>query len=501
MADLAIAIQDVFSIYNISIIVLGVIGGIIIGALPGLSSVMGLSILLPFTFGLPGLGGIMLLLGIFCGSIYGGSISAILINTPGTSAAAATCLDGYPMAVKKKQPGRALAIATFSSVFGGLFSAVCLSLFAPYLAKIALNFRAQEYFALALFGISIITSVSGKSIVKGLLGGCFGLLLATVGMDGMSATPRFTFGTVYLMAGISFVPLLIALFAFARGLETIEESRSAKQQKAAKIAIERILPERKDIRTILPTVVRSSVLGTLIGSIPGTGGDIASWVGYNEAKRWSKRKELFGTGIPEGIAASESANNAISGGALVPLLSLGIPGDAGTAVMLGAFLIQGIVPGPLLFTERASAAYTIFIGLFLANVFMAIFGFLGIKIFARVVNVPGKQLIPLIFSFCIVGTYALNSNLKDIIFMIIFGIVGYFLVKMDFAMPPIILGVVLGSISETNFRRAMSLSDFNPLSFFQRPISAIFIILAVVSLFYPVILEFLRKRKLNRQSR
>ncbi|HBR02804.1 MAG TPA: C4-dicarboxylate ABC transporter permease [Ruminiclostridium sp.] len=494
MSNLLIAISGVFTLYNILAILGGTIAGIIIGALPGLSSVMGLSILLPMTFTMEGLGGIMMLLGVFCGSIYGGSISAILINTPGTSASAATALDGYPMATKRNEPGRALGIATFASTFGGLFSCAALVIFSPLLAKVALQFSAPEYFALALFGISIITSISSKSIIKGLIGGVFGLLLGCIGIDKLTGVERFTFDSVYLMGGISYIPLLIGLFAFAQGLLNIEDAYGQVFQKI-NVKIKKSFPTKEDRKRIYPTVLRSSIIGTIIGAIPGTGGDIASWVCYNEARRWSKHKEEFGNGSPEGIAASESGNNAISGGALVPLLSLGIPGDAGTAVMLGSLMMLGIAPGPLLFTEHTTTVYMLFIGLFLANVFMGLLGFLGIKQFTKVLNVSNKILIPIIFTFCIVGSFSINNSINDVFFMMISGIIGYFLLKLDFSIPPIILGLILGSMAESNFRRSLVLSGGSFATFFERPISAIFILLALISLFSPLITSFWKKQK------
>lgn len=494
MTDIVMAFSTILTPFNLIVIFAGTFGGIVIGALPGLSSVMGLSIMLPFTFMLDGMGGIFMLLGIFCGSIYGGSVSAILINTPGTSASAATALDGYPLAIKHKQPGRALGISTFSSLFGGLFSCFVLVIFSPILAKIALQFSAPEYFALAIFGISIITSVSSTSVIKGLIGGVLGLLLSTVGIDNLTGEMRFTFGSVYLLAGISFIPLLIGMFAFSQGLITIEQS-FGKIFKKTEVDIKNPFPSKKDIRLILPTVLRSSFLGTIIGSIPGTGGDIASWISYNEAKRWSKHKEDFGNGAPEGIAASESGNNSISGGALVPLMTLGIPGDAGTAVMLGSLMMLGIAPGPLLFKEHAPTVYMIFIGLFLANIFMGALGFIGIKQFAKVINVPNSILIPLIFTFCFVGTYALNNSLNDIYFMIIAGIVGYIMIKLDFSIPPVILGLVLGTVAESNLRRSLVLAKGDMSSFLDHPIAMVFICLSVISLFYPMILEFYRKKR------
>ena len=450
---LSFAFSAVFTPINMLVILGGTILGIFIGAMPGMSSPMGLSIMLPFTFQLHGYAGIMMLLGIFCGSIYGGSISASLLNTPGTAASAATCLDAYPMSVQMRQPGRALGISTFSSLCGGLFSCVVLVFGATYLAKVALNFKSPEYFALAFFGISIITSVSGKSVIKGLMGGILGLLFATVGVDNFTGTYRFTFGSSFLKGGLAMIPILIGVFAFAQVLKTIEEKYN-EQPLHERVKIERVFPRKDDLKTIAPTVVRSSILGTFIGAVPGTGGDIASWVGYNMAKRFSKHPEKFGHGSPEGIAGSEAANNAIAGGAFVPLLALGIPGDAGTAVMMGALTMQGIVFGPSLFTEEPGKAYIVFIALFVANILMGICGFSMIRVFGKVIDVPNKYLVPVIMTFCITGTFALNHYLEEVFLMLIMGVIGFVLIKLDFAMPPIILGLVLGSLAEKNARRA-----------------------------------------------
>ena len=404
------------------------------------------------------------------------------------------------MANKLGQPGRALGISTLASLFGGLFSAICLCIFAPLLAKVALKFSAQEYFALAVFGISIVAGLTGKSVIKGVIGGVIGLLLATIGVDGMGGVNRFTFGSVYLMGGISFIPLLIGLFAFSQGLNTIEEMAKGYKAEKNRMKIEHVFPSKSDLKRIFPTLIRSSIIGTFIGAVPGTGGDIASWVSYSQAKTWSKHKEEFGHGSPEGIAASESGNNAISGGAFVPLLSMGIPGDAGTAVMLGSLTMLGLAPGPLLFTEHKDSVYMLFVGLFVANLLMGILGFAGIRLWSRVLDIPQKILLPLIFTFCFVGTYACNRSINDVYMMIIAGIVGYVLQKLDFALPPIILGVILGGMIEKNFRRALILSNGDVGTFFTRPISCVFIILAVVSLFSPVIKTVIASKKAKKQA-
>ena len=485
---LSVACQPMYLLY----IAAGTLFGIFVGVMPGLSSVMGLSIMLPFTLTLKGSGGILMMLGLFCGAIYGGSITAILINTPGTANSAATCLDGNPMAIKKGQPGRALGLSTMASTFGGLFSAVMLLWTAPLLSKFAMKFTPPEYFAMAVFGLSIVTSVSNKNLIKGLLSAVIGLLLATIGIDSIAGTTRFTFGTIYLTGGISFIPVLIGLFAFSQGLITTEEN-FGKLVKKVTPKIKRTIPTMEDVKTVFPTMLRSSVIGTVIGAIPGTGGDIASWVSYNEAKRWSKHPEEFGNGAPEGVAAPEAANNAISGGALIPLLTIGIPGDSGTAVMLGALVMQGIIPGPLLFTEQTDKVYLIIVGLFLANVFMGILGFAGIRLFSKIVAIPDVILTPMIFIFCFVGTFAMNHNINDIFLMIIAGVIGYFMLKMDFCVPPLILGLILGRTLESNLRRSLVLSDGSPLIFLQRPIALVLLIAAFISLIYPIVLPHIRK--------
>jgi putative tricarboxylic transport membrane protein len=500
MNEFAQAIGPAFSPYYLLLIFSGAFIGILVGAMPGLSSVMGLTIVLPFTFTIDGVGGIFMLLGIFCGAIYGGSITAILINTPGTANSAATTLDGYPMATKLGQPGRALSISTMASTFGGLFSALALLWTSPLLAKVVLNFASPEYFALAVFGLSIVTRVSSNSIMKSLMGAVIGLLLATVGLDTISGVPRFTFGSIYLTAGIAYIPLLISLYAFAQGLLTAEETANGVPV-IKPVEIDSVLPRWSDITYLFPTLIRSSIIGSIVGAIPGTGGDIASWVAYNEAKRWSKHPEKFGTGVPEGIAAPESANNAISGGALIPLLTMGIPGDAGTAVMLGAFMMHGIIPGPLLFRDQGVLVYTIIIGLFIANIFMCILGFAGIRFFAKIAIIPNAILVPVVFVFCYIGAFALNNNVGDIYFMIGAGIVGYLLIKLGFAMPPIILGLILGGIMEKNLSRSLILSKGSASIFFTRPISCILILIALVTVLQPAvswIFKYSKKRKRSR---
>lgn len=493
MQDILTALANIFTVGNLLGLIFGTAVGILIGALPGLSVNMGIALLFPLTFSFQGVGGILMLLGIYCGAIYGGSISAILLRTPGTPASVATTLDGYPMATKLGQPGRALGLSTMGSTFGGIFSAICLIIFSPLLAKVALQFSKPEYFALAVFGISIITSVSSGSIIKGIMGGVIGLFIATIGIDAMSGSQRFTFDIMYLLGGISFVPILIGLFAFSQVLQSVEDCYKQKQIKND-VKLDRVFPSLADIKRVTVTLLRSSFIGTFIGCVPGTGGDIASFVAYDQAKRWSKYKDNFGNGEPEGIISPEAANNAVSGGAMIPMLTLGIPGDGATAIMLGALMVQGMQPGPLLFKEQASSVYSIFIGLLLANAIMGIFGFSLIKIFVKVVNIPKEILLPVIFCLTFVGAYAYNNSMTDVFVMVACGILGYFLNKTQFSMSAIVIGIILGAMAEANFRGALIMSDGSLAIFLTHPICAVFLLLACVSLFSPILGPVVKKR-------
>lgn len=496
MESYFIALQNVLTIDNIVLMFIGTFFGIIIGVLPGLAVNVAITLLLPFTLMYQGIGGILMLLGSYCGAIYGGGITAILLNIPGTPGAAASVLDGYPMAAKG-EPGRALGISTFSSVFGGLFSCLCLMFLAPPLSRVALKFGPTEFFALTLFGITIITSVSGKSMVKGIIGGLLGLLISTVGLDPMTNRLRFTFGSIYLLGGVSFVPVVVGLYAFSQALKMVEEScdnpSTVKIQK-----ITRVFLSWADFVRILPTLFRSSIVGTFIGVIPGVGADISCWVCYNEAKRWSKNKDKFGTGIPEGIAAPESGNNSMTGGALVPMLTLNIPGDSCVAIIMGAFLVQGLVPGPLLFVDHIEKVRAIFIGLFLVNLIMGLLGYSCLRFFASILKVPKRILTTIVFVFCFVGAFCVNNSFMDMFVMVISGIIGFFLLKMGFTIAPILLGMILGRIAESNLRLTLLLNKWDLTVFVRRPIALAFLIIAVLTLFSPL---FVQLKKFWRKDR
>lgn len=474
----------------------GVAMGISFGAMPGLTSTMGVALLMPITFSMAPHVGMLMLIGIFCGAIYGGSITAILINTPGTPSAAATVLDGYKF-TERGEAGRGLGISTVASFGGGIISGIVLILVAPQLAQIALKFNAPESFALAFFGLSIIAGISGKDMVKGLMSGMLGLLLSLIGMDNVTAYTRFSFGSTYLMGGLSFIPVLVGLFAMSQCFLTVEEIY-VERTKAARTR--NPLPSLKDLKTIAPTILRAGLTGTFIGIIPGAGGDISAFVSYDMERRGSKHPEKFGTGIPEGIAAPEASNNGTTGGALIPLLTLGIPGDANTAVMLGALMMHNLTPGPQLFLTKAETVNTLFAGFMVANVFMLVLGFLGQPLFVKIVSIPKRILVPVIIVMCTVGSFAINNNYYDIIIMLIAGIVGYFMSKGGYPLSPIVLALILGPMAEGNFRRSLVMSQGSYSIFFQRPFSAAFIIIGILSLSWPIISHMRRKWRMAQKG-
>lgn len=472
-------------------LLVGVAGGMCIGCLPGLTTTMGVALVLPLTFGMEAVPSILLLIGVYVGAVYGGSLAAILLNTPGTPASAATALDGYKMA-SRGEAGRALGISTISSFIGGLISCVFLILIAPVLADFALKFSAPEFFMLAVFGLCIISSISGKSLFLGLISGLVGMFIATIGLDDITSNMRFTFDNINLYSGINFIPVMIGLFAMSQAFIGVEEI-NAKSKATGKI--KRILPQGSDWKLIIKNSVPFGSLGAFIGTIPGVGADIASFIAYGQAKSLSKNPEEFGKGSPEGVSAPEAANNGVTGGALIPMLCLGVPGDAVAAIMIGSLTVQGIQPGPLLFQNDASTVYAIFIGLLIANVFMLILGLSSVRIFTKVLSVPKAVLVPTIMLLCFVGSYALNNNMFDVAVMLFFGIVGYFFQKLEISASPVILGLILGPMAESNFRRALLMSRGDYSTFLSTGICWVFFILIVVSLLFPVI----KNSMLNKQ--
>ncbi len=479
---------DICHIEHLVAIALGVFGGIGIGALPGLTATMSVAILTPITFTMNPMTGISMLLGVFCGGIYGGSITAILIRTPGTPAAIATVFDGYPM-TQRGEAGQALAMALFSSFFGGVVSALILIATAPQLAKVALEFGPPEYFGLTVFGISIIASVSGRRLIKGLISGMFGLLLSTVGMDQITGVPRFTYGSTVMLCGFNLIPVLIGIFAASEvfyqavGVSKKEEIKIKVQEDA----ISGIFISLSQITRNAFNLIRSSLLGTFIGVIPGTGGGIAAFVAYSEAKRAAKQPEKFGTGVIEGVIAAEAANNSTTGGALIPMLTLGIPGDPVTAVLIGAFMIQGLTPGPLLLQQQGRIVFALFAGLLIANFMMLGMGFLGIRFFAKIVKVPARVLSPIILCLCFVGSYAVANSMVDVAAMLALGIVGFFMRKFEFPGAPIVIAFILGPMVEKSLRQSLTMSHGSWSILLHSPICIIFLILAVLSVGFNIV--------------
>ncbi|HAW44883.1 MAG TPA: C4-dicarboxylate ABC transporter permease [Sutterella sp.] len=466
--------------------------GVAIGCLPGLSAAMGVALLLPVTFGMSPATGLIVLGGIYCGAIFGGSISAILIHTPGTPASAATAIEGYQMTLKG-QAAKALTVACTASFVGGLLSCVSLYFFAPPLAQLALLFKSPEYFWLSMFGLTVIAGVASKSILKGLMSGFLGLLISTIGMDPMEGVERFMMGQSTLYGGVNVTCALIGLFSMSQVLILAEQKIKARGK--ASVITDKFRISWPEFKMLSPTMVRSWIIGNVIGILPGAGATIACFMGYNEAKRFSKHKEEFGKGSIEGVAGSEAANNAVTGGSLIPTLTLGIPGESVTAVLMGGLIIHGLQPGPELFTTYAPMTYTFFAGFVLIQFMMLAIGLIGCRGFAEVSRISDAILIPCIVLLCVVGSYAIHNNLVEVVIMFIFGIIGYLMRKFDFNAAAMVLGLILGPIGERGLRRALLLNDGDPSILFSTPICWVLIAMCVIGVFSPIFMNRLEKKQ------
>ena len=465
------------------ILLAATLGGVVIGALPGLNATNGAALLLPFTLSMEAIPAIASLVAIYCSATFAGAITAILINTPGTPASATTCLDGYPLA-QRGEAGRALGLAVVSSTIGGVLSVICLMLAAPLLARMAYQFAPPEYFALTLFGLSMLASIGEGSPLKNLISGAFGVFLALVGVDMLTSVERFTFGSHNLYDGIGFVPVMIGIF----GISELIVQASSLDKKRERVSMKAVqLPNRDDYRKVWKAILRSSGIGTFIGILPAEGATVASMIGYNEAKRWSKTPEQFGNGAIEGIAGSEAANNAATGGAMVPTLALGIPGSATAAVILAGLMVHGIRPGPSMFTEQANFAYTIFWSMMLVNLMFLLIGLTGAKIFARITLIPTQVLWPCVFMISIVGAYALDQSMFDVWIVLISGIIGFFMRRYGFSVVPLAIGLILGEMLEQRLGQSMVMLDEKWWLMFTRPLSLLFFCLTIAALFGPVL--------------
>jgi putative tricarboxylic transport membrane protein len=474
-------LTGVMSPLNLLLIAGGTAIGIFVGAMPGLSATMAIALLLPLTFPLPPASGLSMLASLYMGAMYGGSIAAILLRTPGTPAAAATVLDGYPMA-RNGQAGKALGVSLVASFIGGLISSIGLLTVAPVLGKIALEFGPVELFAVAVLGLTIIASLSRGSTILGLISGVLGALFAMVGMDNITGVPRFTFGNINLFSGISFVVALIGLFSIPQAIRLIERKEDAKRELVVNRITDKMLPTWKEFKGMAVTIVRSSFIGLVVGLIPGTGGDTACWFGYNEAKRFSKHKEKFGTGIPEGVAAAEAANNAVVGGALIPTISLGIPGSSSTAVLMGGLMVHGIMPGPSLMSEYADVTYTLIWAVVLSNFAMLFLGLLLTRMSISVTRVKDRIMAPLIIVLCVIGSFSINNNIFDVILMFAFGILGYVMDKLKIPTAPMVVGLILGDMFNVTLHQSLLISHGSWAVFAKNPISATLLAIAFLSL-------------------
>jgi putative tricarboxylic transport membrane protein len=459
----------------------GTLAGLVGGAIPGVTITMTVILVLPFTFGMDPLQGIATMIGVYVGGESGGLVSASLLGIPGTPSAIATTFDGYPMA-KKGEPGRAVWTGIWASLLGGLLAGIPLVVGATQLARLALNFGPWEYFSLFILTLSIVGALTEGSIIKGLLSGAVGLLITTVGADPIMSVPRFTFGLEFLQTGFAFLPILIGLFAMSQLMEDLERRGSGVElQDRANFDLSvSHLKVLKDIISQPFNLIWSTLVGLWIGVLPAVGGSAANILAYDQVKKFSKHREKFGTGISDGIIASESANNANVGGSLITMMAFGIPGDAVTAVMLGALIIHGIQPGPLFVTSNIKVAYGMLAAYFIAHLVTVAIEAGCLRIFIKVVTVPLHVLVPVVLVFCVVGSYALNNIMANVYTFLIFGIVGYFMVKTGFPLAPMVLGVILGDQIEANLIRSI-MTDSNPWLFVTRPISGILLVLAALS--------------------
>ena len=469
----------------------GVIIGLVVGMIPGMTISTGIIVLLPVTFVLPADISIALLLGLYVGGMTGGSFSAVLLNIPGTPSASATAIDGYPMAARG-EAGRALGIAITASFVGGMASFLFLFLVAPLLANIALEFRSEDMFAVLFFGLTIICSFATKSLVKGLLSGAIGLAIVTIGQDPVMGTQRFTFGQVNLMAGVHFLTAMIGLFAIPQLVSNLTEGSGGRR---VQTRLTSVLPSLRDLKAIRLPITIGSLTGAFLGILPGAGGPIAAFISYDYTRRASKQPESFGSGIVEGVAAPESANNAVTGGALIPMMTLGIPGDPVTAILIGALIVHGLAPGPLMFLERADFAYGLIFSFFWANIFNFIIALAALRLLVKVLATPRALLMPTVAVLCVIGSFALRNNFFDVYVMLFFGLIGLAMRWLDMPVVPLLLALVLGSQLEDNLRVALTASQGDISIFFTSPISLGFLFLSLLSIVWSLRSARLSKRE------
>ena len=478
MESYIIGFSQIMNPLCLALCLLGTFLGIFFGASPGMTSSMGIALALPLTYSMGIVNGMSLLLGIYIGSISGGLITAVLINIPGTPASVATTFDGYPMA-ERGEGGRAIRVGTLYSFLGGMVSLVALFAISPILAKWALKFSYEEYFAIAVMSLMLISSLSGKSVIKGMISAIIGMMLTTIGMAPVDTVRRYTFGNYNLDGGLKLLPLMIGVYAVAEVLKVAAAKQNA-DMKPLNYKSKGLGVSLKEFKEQFKNLTVSSLLGIGIGILPGLGAAISNLIAYSVSKKMSKHPEKYGTGCIDGLIASETANNAVSGGALIPLLTMGIPGDAGTTMLLAAFMLKGITPGPLLFDTHANVIYAMFAILIVANIMMILIQIYGLPVFLKLLSIPKNILLPVVMVLASIGAFAMNNRIFDVWCILAFALLGYGLSKFEFPPAPVVLGFVLGPIIELNFRRGMMSSYGNFFNFFTRPISGTVLVITIL---------------------
>ena len=494
---LATGFSIVFAPATFLFIVGGTIIGVIFGAMPGVSASMAVALALPFAYAMKPIVAIAFLVSVYCASITGGGITAILFKIPGTPSSAPTTFDGYPMA-QRGEAGKALGYSLIASAFGGLVAAFAMALISPQLAAVALKFGPSELFAVSFLGLSVLSCLDSDNIVKTLISGCIGLLLACIGMDPMLGIARFTFGSSTLLGGIEMIPVMIGLFAVTEVLKQTNKQKKIDVEKDSTAKggdTSAKLPSFKELWDTKWSMIRASIIGTVVGILPGAGATIASFLSYAIEKKVSKHPELLGTGIPDGIVASEAANNGATGGAMVPLLSLGIPGGNAAAIMMTALVIQGVQVGPLLIKQQPEYLASVFASMFVTNIVMVIVSMGIARVFAKILSVPYSILGPVIVMLATIGAYATNNNTGDVVLMVGAGIIGYLFSKLKYNSAALVLGLVLGQMCESNFRRAYTLTNGSIIAIFSKPITFVIVAACVIMLVYPFVKPLVSKKK------
>ena len=494
------SVLSTFTPFTLLIMLLGTFGGLLVGAIPGLTSTMAVALLVPITFGMNMDLSLALLVSVYLGAISGGLVAATLLKIPGTPASVATTFDAYPMA-SSGQAGRALGFGVLASFLGSVIGALVLAFAAPMLGKVALTFNSYEYTALIIFTLTCIIAISGKSLIKGILAACIGILMAVVGLSETDNIPRFTFGFDQLEAGLNVMPVLIGMYAVSQILDEVAEIHTPFKVTKASFGLRDFIQVAKETTGSVWNVIRSSLIGVGIGILPGIGPNVAGIMAYSKAKSASDKPETFGRGNPDGIIASESSNNACVGGALVPLLTLGIPGDATTMMLLGAFMIHGVQPGPLLFRDHPQIFLGVLIALLISIVFMLVLQILCIRVLIKGLLIPRYIMYPIILGMCVLGCFALNSNMFDVWVFLAVGILGYVLQRLDFPLLPLILGLILGQMTETNLSAAWLMSGHSLWGIFDRPVAMGLLIVSAISVFFSLRMRRKQEQRMTVQEK